>query len=146
VQIEGSWKTLLGKGQLDSATDSTASRRPGRWESNTAGDSSASIVHARTRGSTTSKWHDRLDKKWSAKCGRTVFYTFVVTVGHLVVEVDRSARSSTGIIVPEQRVPREQASTSSSHRFLGMVRTTGGVLVTNEGEGERARVISSKNC
>lgn len=39
---------------------------------------------------------------WNA--GQTVFYIFVVNIGHLVVEVDRSARSSPGITVPERRL------------------------------------------
>jgi len=35
--------------------------------------------------------------------GQTDFY-IVVNIGHLVVEVDRSARSSPGITVPERRL------------------------------------------
>ena len=30
--------------------------------------------------------------------------------------------------------------------FVGILETGGGFSVTDEGEGERARVISSKNC
>jgi len=49
---------------------------------------------------------DRLDKckgiVWST--GQTVFYILVANIGHLVVEVDRGARSSPRITVPERRL------------------------------------------